>query len=162
MVEGDKTIIVSDVGSPGLSWGVLYRELAQRNSLLRTFQNAACSGTTLDGRGIDIGAGSSDSSYHRFLDRVLDVELEAYDLVPTEKVGYLNVEGPFPFDSEVFDFVLCFNLLEHIWDYRNCVDESHRVLRPGGRLIGDVPFLLGFHGETDFFRFTGDSLERLF
>jgi SAM-dependent methyltransferase len=59
-------------------------------------------------------------------------------------------------------------LLEHVHDPRPVLDEAHRVLRPGGMLLGDVPTERGrwgyetiadhgFHARV----FTRDTLEAL-
>jgi tetratricopeptide (TPR) repeat protein len=38
------------------------------------------------------------------------------------------------------DFVLCFDVLEHIPDYLKALEEVHRVLKPGGSLLFSLPF----------------------
>jgi hypothetical protein len=47
------------------------------------------------------------------------------------------------FGDESFDYVLSFEVLEHIPEYRRALSESCRVLRPGGALVFSVPFLIG-------------------
>ncbi len=44
------------------------------------------------------------------------------------------------FENASFDYVLSFDVLEHVPDYRAAMAEFHRVLRPGGRLLLSVPF----------------------
>lgn len=44
-----------------------------------------------------------------------------------------------PFGNGSFDLVICSEVLEHIADYRQAVQESIRVLRPGGALVVSVP-----------------------
>ena len=50
------------------------------------------------------------------------------------------------FPDENFDTILCFDVLEHIPDYRKALAEFHRVLDRNGRLILTVPF--SFQQET--------------
>jgi SAM-dependent methyltransferase len=38
-----------------------------------------------------------------------------------------------------FDVVLLISVLEHVWDPAVCLLHCHRVLRPGGRLLVNVP-----------------------
>lgn len=45
------------------------------------------------------------------------------------------------FGSGVFDYVLSFDVLEHIPDYRKALAECFRCLSPGGTLILGVPFV---------------------
>lgn len=50
------------------------------------------------------------------------------------------------FPSGNFDTILCFDVLEHIPDYRKALAEFHRVLGRNGRLILTAPF--SFQQET--------------
>jgi SAM-dependent methyltransferase len=66
-----------------------------------------------------------------------------------------------PFANERFDAVTCFNVLEHVYDYRGALVEICRVLRPGGVLYGYVPFICDVHPTPfDFWRFTDTCIER--
>lgn len=46
-----------------------------------------------------------------------------------------------PFQDDTFDYVVMSEVLEHLEDdvLEGTLDEVHRVLRPGGKLIGTVP-----------------------
>lgn len=44
-----------------------------------------------------------------------------------------------PFDSESFDCLFCSHVLEHVPDDRRAMKELHRVLRPGGWALLQVP-----------------------
>lgn len=46
---------------------------------------------------------------------------------------------PLPFEDATFDFVISFQVIEHIRDDRTFVAEVHRVLKPGGRFIVTTP-----------------------
>lgn len=46
---------------------------------------------------------------------------------------------PLPFADESFDYVVSFQVIEHINDDREFVREIHRVLRKGGRFIVTTP-----------------------
>jgi len=68
---------------------------------------------------------------------------------------------PFPPDS--FDFCIASAVLEHVVDPRRCVDEMERVLKPGGFVYAETPFLQPVHmGAYDFTRFTFLGHRRLF
>jgi SAM-dependent methyltransferase len=44
-----------------------------------------------------------------------------------------------PFSEETFDLMLCSHVLEHVPDDRAAMRELRRVVRPGGRVIVQVP-----------------------
>jgi methionine biosynthesis protein MetW len=59
----------------------------------------------------------------------------------------LNGE-PLPFQDEYFDAVMLLAVLEHIFDPYAVIREIHRVLRPGGTLIIDIPNVASFTNRT--------------
>lgn len=68
-----------------------------------------------------------------------------------------------PFDDGVFDAVLADAVLEHVVDPKRVVAEIHRVLKTGGVVYSDVPFMLGVHGgRYDFERWSALAHRRLF
>lgn len=68
-----------------------------------------------------------------------------------------------PFSSGSFDAVIADAVLEHVSEPARAASEIRRVLRPGGVVHSDVPFLLGVHGgRYDFERFTALGHRALF
>jgi SAM-dependent methyltransferase len=60
-----------------------------------------------------------------------------------------------PFADGVFDGVVIQAVLEHVVDPSQVVAEIHRVLRPGGIVFAETPFMQQVHeGAYDFTRFT--------
>jgi SAM-dependent methyltransferase len=67
-----------------------------------------------------------------------------------------------PLRTALADCVICTEVLEHVTEPEQCVSEAHRILKPGGTLVGAVPFLYPVHGDPqDFQRFTSDGVRRL-
>ncbi len=61
------------------------------------------------------------------------------------------------------DSINCISLLEHVYEPMRAIAEMFRVLRPGGCVRVQVPFLLGYHGfPDDYFRYTHSALRRMF
>jgi SAM-dependent methyltransferase len=52
-------------------------------------------------------------------------------------------------DSE-WDIILLSNTLEHIYDYRAAFKECFRLLKSGGYLIADIPFMYPYHPDKEF------------
>jgi SAM-dependent methyltransferase len=65
-----------------------------------------------------------------------------------------------PFADGSFEAVVSESLLEHVTNPEQVLAEMHRVLKPGGQLYLQMPFLFGFHAApNDFQRFTHRGLE---
>jgi SAM-dependent methyltransferase len=62
-----------------------------------------------------------------------------------------------------YPVVLCTGLLEHLPDPQRLVDELHRILTPGGRLIISASAVFSFHeGPDNYFHFTPYGFRHLF
>ena len=68
-----------------------------------------------------------------------------------------------PFDNEYFDSVLCSEVFEHLFDIEHTLQEIHRVLKKGGKLLITCPFVWNEHEiPHDYARYTVFALEHLF
>lgn len=68
-----------------------------------------------------------------------------------------------PIADGTFDGVFSLAVLEHVPDAPRVVSEMMRVLKPGGWLYSEVPFIFFFHGyPSDFQRYTLEGMKRLF
>lgn len=116
---------------------------------------------TLSGTVLDLG-GSRKSGYHELIKGTPIFEVVNID----DAYGYdhkFDLEQPFPLTDGAYDGVLAVNVLEHLYDHRHVLAESFRVLKPGGTCVVVVPFLMFVHPSPhDHFRYTGETLERLF
>lgn len=103
--------------------------------------------------------------------RLLDVGAGGRRITPTI-VTFDAAAGPdtdivgdvhdLPISDESFDAVFCTGTLEHVRDPKRAVQEMYRVLKAGGLVHLDVPFIQGFHADpTDYWRFTVDGLKLL-
>lgn len=118
----------------------------------------------IKGRILDLASGTKRPSYYRFLKINKDAEIVSVDISNERKPDIMaDLEKPLLLKDDEFNNVFCFNLLEHIFNYRNVVNESFRVLKNGGRFIGTVPFLGSVHADPDdYFRYTKSALEKIF
>jgi SAM-dependent methyltransferase len=103
---------------------------------------------------LDCGAGKRS----RYYDHVVNYEIVAYD-----STDVLGLGENLPFQDNSFDAVLSCAVLEHVKDPFTCAQEIVRVLKPGGRLYCQVPFLQPFHGYPDhYYNMTSSGLKNLF
>lgn len=60
-----------------------------------------------------------------------------------------------PFNDGSFDSVVCFEVLEHVFNIEEILTEINRVLKPGGKLLLSTPFAWDEHEiPFDFARYT--------
>lgn len=66
-------------------------------------------------------------------------------------------------ESESYEVIVCTGLLEHIPDPQRLIDELHRILVPGGKLVISASAVFSFHeGPDNFFHFTPYGFKVLF
>jgi SAM-dependent methyltransferase len=67
-----------------------------------------------------------------------------------------------PLEDSSIDLVVTQETLEHVRNPFKAMDEIQRVLKPGGTLYCQLPFVIGYHpGPTDFWRFTREGIVEL-
>lgn len=102
---------------------------------------------------LDCGSGRPTEN----LPQVVHLEVCRY-----ENVDVVASSDALPFAEGTFDAALCESVLEHVPDPWAVVDELHRVLRAGGALRVDAPFIAPFHAYPDhYYNFTQSGLLRL-
>lgn len=68
-----------------------------------------------------------------------------------------------PFKDNIFDGVVCQAVLEHVFSPNQCAKEIERVLKVGGIVYAETPFMQQVHGgDYDFTRFTLKGHRNLF
>jgi len=101
----------------------------------------------ISGKCLEIGTGSRYGLevVVPSLDHLTTIDKFQVDIdIPAEirsKVEFIQMTVP-PFvglEDNTFDFVFNFQLIEHIVDDHKLVQEIHRVLKPGGKLICSTP-----------------------
>jgi len=119
-------------------------------SLTRFLQYELIEKLKIKGKVLDFGGGNK-ALYRALLD------CENYQSVNIDKAmlpTFLVESGdPIPCDDKVFDTVISFNTLEHIYDAKKVLEDMCRVLKSQGELFVVTPFLFPVHGHPDdFFR----------
>jgi len=97
-------------------------------------------------------------------DHILAPHLQPINLdVQTQgRVDVLADAHALPFPDESLDGIFSNAVLEHVQRPWRVAEEIHRVLRPGGKVFINVPFLNVIHDTHDYFRFTDRGLDILF
>ena len=137
--------------------------------LARVFRRLAPGGTCFDPwspkRIKDFLALSSEGA--RIVDvgsstRVIDPRIIRFDIDRAAGVTVIGDGHQMPFTSYSVDAVILTGVLEHVLDPSTFVAETHRILRSGGRVYVEVPFMQGYHPHPgDYQRYTKTGLQRL-
>lgn len=86
-----------------------------------------------------------------------------FDIAGHDNVDVIGDGEHLPFRDGVFDGVVLDAVIEHLARPRLVVDEVRRVLKPGGTVLAQVPFLYPFHAAPhDYQRYTPAGLAMLF
>ena len=102
--------------------------------------------------GLNIGAG-----YTKLHPAMFNIDLIADSFINCQaKAEHL------PFANASFSLIATQETLEHVQDPHLAVAEMYRVLRDGGTLYCQLPFIIGYHpGPTDYWRFSKEGIREL-
>lgn len=114
---------------------------------------------TLMGRSLDVGGGKG---FGYVGDLTIIGQLDSINIGEALQPTYVaDLNDALPISDGVYDNVICFNTLEHVYDEQKLLTEILRILVPGGRFIITVPFLYKRHGTYgDFHRHTAEYWEQ--
>lgn len=115
-----------------------------------------------DARLLVIGGGTvgsgADALYRQDKVRIVGTDVFASSITSLIADGHR-----LPFKHESFDAVWVQAVLEHVLEPQKVADEIHRVLKPGGLVYADTPFMQQVHGGAyDFQRFSASGHRWLF
>ena len=130
------------------------KSVLQGKSMVRACLNYTLEKEVFEGSTLNLGAGGKD--YYPNL--VYKGTYQIFDNKTHDKKIDFECDT-LPYKDEEFDNVMLFNVLEHIYNYRHLLSETHRISKT---LYGFVPFLMWFHPDpNDYFRYTHQALEKL-
>ncbi|MEP7294576.1 MAG: class I SAM-dependent methyltransferase [Burkholderiales bacterium] len=108
---------------------------------------------------LDLGCGKVPlfAAYAPFV-----AEITCVDWAPGEYIDLpCDLSQPLPFSADHFDTIVLSDVLEHMPEPEALWREMTRVLRPGGKVIMNVPFYYSVHAHPhDYYRYTNFALER--
>jgi ubiquinone/menaquinone biosynthesis C-methylase UbiE len=68
-----------------------------------------------------------------------------------------------PMRNDQVDLIFSSSVLEHVHDPEQAIREMYRVIKPGGYVYAEIPFMRAFHlAPVDYQRYTLPGLEALF
>lgn len=112
---------------------------------------------------LDIGCGNKP--YYYLTQKVVSnhIGLEHPETKNESKADIVGSAYEIPSDDKSFDSILCTDVLEHLEEPNQALEEANRVLKEGGYAIYTMPFYWHLHEEPrDFFRYSKYGLKYLF
>jgi len=105
-----------------------------------------------DGFRLNVGSGAKRFALKVYnLDLFFEVEIDIQG-------DLLNL----PIKDETVDTIVCTGVLEHVSDPNKAVDEIYKILKFGGRIFLETPFMQTIHAAPkDFSRWTPEGLKKL-
>jgi SAM-dependent methyltransferase len=74
-----------------------------------------------------------------------------------------DMNMPLPIESAVAGTVVSLSVMEHLCEPQNMLNEAYRILKPGGTMILQVPFMWWVHeAPYDYYRYTRFGLKYMF
>lgn len=111
-------------------------------------------------RVLEVGSRNINGSLRQHVETLEPFEYIGIDIVPGPGVDrVLDVREAYPVLGQVFDLVICTEMLEHAEDWQGVIYALKLMLREGGTLLLTVRGP-GFpkHHEPDFWRFTIEDI----
>jgi SAM-dependent methyltransferase len=128
------------------------------HSLLRRAEHEALSTISLSGKVVDLG-GDSHGEYLKYFKGTFSSTAVNMDTDTAPEVFH-DLEEPLPFENNSYDHALLINVLEHIFNYRQLLIETVRIIKPKGSVVIAVPFLFPIHpSPNDYWRYSKQTLE---
>ncbi len=113
-------------------------------------------------RGLVLNVSGGSQTYQEEVRRIPGNRMFVTDWLSSQTHNHVDVfcdAHRLPFGDGEIDSVLLTEVLEHLADPRQALQEAFRVLKDGGGLLVTTPFLYQAHQRPfDFFRFTYDGL----
>ncbi|MDC1176449.1 methyltransferase domain-containing protein [Candidatus Pelagibacter sp.] len=113
-----------------------------------------------DGSILDMGSKKSISNITNFLNTNEKINYaDKFTQDPKDIVIDLEIKNEF--NDKKFKNIFLLNVLEHIYNFQNCLKNCYEILDKDGFFYGSTPFLFNIHGSpNDYFRYTEQSLTK--
>lgn len=136
----------------------------QKYSILRILQIEKIKELEFSGDLLDVGSKPSTNNISNFIKNTKITYLNKFE-PGTESNLSIDLEKKIVEESlnaKKYDTVLLMNVLEHIYNFQNCIDICYFQLKNNGKFYGSTPFYFRVHpSPNDYFRFTDEALKEI-
>jgi SAM-dependent methyltransferase len=145
--------------NPGLLGLVINPFYFSRKALAKSIARL---GSYITGKTLDIGCGKKP--YQEYFDSTeyIGLEIDTPDNRQDKTADFYYDGSSFPFADSDFDSIVCNEVLEHVFEPDQFVQEINRVLKQGGYALLTVPFAWDEHEQPfDYARYSSFGLKFL-
>ncbi|RAJ73484.1 methyltransferase family protein [Chitinophaga dinghuensis] len=119
-------------------------------------------GTQLSGRLLDVGCGTKPYKQLFQVNEYIGLEIDTTYNREKKDIDVFYDGTVFPFEDNSFDSLLCNQVLEHVFNPEEFLQQINRVLKVGGKGIITVPFAWDEHEQPyDYARYSSFGLKSL-
>jgi len=177
LIDGDASIIdidsllKSDAASPvnrqhGRLQSAVYRMIKNHNEIAERCVGQMIKDLAVETKGrprvLIVGGGEIGNGIES-LYSAPGIDLLAFDIYASKNCQLVADGHQIPLATGSVDGVVVQAVLEHVLNPQRVVDEIYRILRPGGLVYADTPFMQPVHeGPYDFTRFSESGHRYLF
>lgn len=116
----------------------------------------------LKGQLLDVGCGTKPYKEMFNVDAYIGLDIDTEGSRKRGIADHLYDGTSFPFSDSSFDSLLCNQVLEHVFNPDEFLQEINRVLKSGGKLLLTVPFVWDEHEQPyDYARYSSFGLRAL-
>jgi len=128
------------------------------------YKNIQIYAKNITGTTLDIGCGSKPYTTLFPTDKYIGMDIKVTGHKHSDSNVDVYYDGvTIPFDNDYFDSMVCFEVLEHVFNPDVFLKEASRILKPGGAAIFTVPFICDEHEQPfDYARYSSFGLKVLF
>lgn len=114
---------------------------------------------------LDYGSGDRpyESLFRKKFEKYIAADYEVTNLKHGRKPDIYITDAGLDLPESSVDCILLTEVLEHLYEPKIVLQDLYRVLKPGGLILGTVPFAVQEHEQPyDFHRYTYFGLEKMF
>jgi hypothetical protein len=139
----------------------VYKHISVNKSVMRITHNMFLRKKKVFGNIANVGSGENINIMNVF--KSVNGKIYNYDYFKYNKnITKINLEKKINFSGIKFNFIILFNVLEHIENYKKLISNLSAHLKKSGSLEVFVPFMFRFHEDPkDYFRPTHYYLRKL-
>lgn len=142
----------------------LLKKIFKKETLCRKLQNNASENILLYGDCIEFGQSEkNEKSFYNYFKLSNNVKLHFSDIFKKKNKNYFLIDlEKKNIIKKKFDNIIIMNVLEHIFDVSNALDQLKKLLKKNGRIIISTPFLYRYHNApSDYQRYTINFYEKM-